>query len=100
MLKLVHDGSDSDANGVAALGSSLLDNRPRWRASDAGCGIAGRGRRPGCDIHPQLPISIDGNANRSIPEAYLQIFYKCLDGREEYSCERETQAAKYQTHPR
>ena len=25
MLKLVHDGSDSDANGVAALGSSLLD---------------------------------------------------------------------------
>ena len=56
MLKLVHDGSDSDANGVAALGSSLLDNRPRWRASDAGCGIAGRGRRPGDDIHAQLPI--------------------------------------------
>ena len=25
MLKLVHDGSDSNANGVAALGSSLLD---------------------------------------------------------------------------
>ena len=25
MLKLVHDGSDSTANGVGALGSSLLD---------------------------------------------------------------------------
>ena len=25
MLKLVHAGSDSNANGVAALGSSLLD---------------------------------------------------------------------------
>jgi hypothetical protein len=25
MLTVVHDGSDSNANGVAALGSSLLD---------------------------------------------------------------------------
>jgi putative transposase len=25
MLKVVHDGSDSNANGVAALGASLLD---------------------------------------------------------------------------
>ena len=45
MFKLVHDGSDSTANGVGALGSSLRINGLRRRVSDAGCGIAGRGRR-------------------------------------------------------
>jgi len=72
MLGLVHDGSDSNANGVTALGSSLLDEIVRDGASDAGCGIAGRGRRPGDDIHPQLPDNIHGNVNRSISEACPQ----------------------------
>jgi hypothetical protein len=89
----------SDANGVTALGSSLLDEIVRDGASDACCGITGRGRRPAEDIHPKLPNNIHGNVNKSLRSS-SRVLYKCLDVREEYSCERETQAAKYQTHPR
>ncbi len=88
----------SDANGVT-LFSSLLDEIVAGGASDAGCSITGRGRRPGDDIHPQLPNNNYGNVYRSL-RCFSRVLYECLDGREEYSCERETQAAKYQTRPR